>query len=374
MVAMGLLFGVGGYVLADDTSETITIEFEVDGPYCGNTVVDPGENCDDGNSSNTDACLNSCTDASCGDGYVQVGIEDCDDGGSNGACPSACSTTCEINDCGGTPPDPTPTVNILTTSATYNSISLSWTVSGGTITGCEIAYDVDGPPYDDSTDVYTLAGTLYSTTLTGLLPDTTYYVAVTCTNSVNNSDTDSDTILTQSLPAGVDQVVTIFATPELRVEKPGGNDDTDFTVFIFNEVEDTLLATISSSTDSTGTYVGTHSLPTGTDLVAVYKSNSHLATKIVGVTITGGSLTLDFTAGGRVELLAGDTSPEHPTYSNLQDNTVNLLDLTYVIADGIFNLNNKVADLNRDDTVTVLDITLLLKNYNQEGDVIPLVL
>jgi len=45
---------------------------------CGNGILEAGEACDDGNGDNTDACLNDCTDASCGDGFVWLGIETCD--------------------------------------------------------------------------------------------------------------------------------------------------------------------------------------------------------------------------------------------------------------------------------------------------------
>lgn len=31
------------------------------GPICGNGIVESGEQCDDGNSDNTDSCLNNCT-------------------------------------------------------------------------------------------------------------------------------------------------------------------------------------------------------------------------------------------------------------------------------------------------------------------------
>jgi cysteine-rich repeat protein len=50
---------------------------------CGNGIIDVGEECDDGNSNNNDACTNLCTDAVCGDGAVWNlgGSEQCDDGG-----------------------------------------------------------------------------------------------------------------------------------------------------------------------------------------------------------------------------------------------------------------------------------------------------
>ncbi|MEZ4269951.1 MAG: hypothetical protein R3C68_00460 [Myxococcota bacterium] len=54
---------------------------------------DPREACDDGNLSNTDACLNSCQIAVCGDGLEWSEHEECDLGGDNddhGACTKAC--------------------------------------------------------------------------------------------------------------------------------------------------------------------------------------------------------------------------------------------------------------------------------------------
>ncbi len=56
------------------------------------------EECDDGNGSNTDACLTTCFDAECGDGFVWAGQEPCDDG--NGSNNDACLNACEAADCG----------------------------------------------------------------------------------------------------------------------------------------------------------------------------------------------------------------------------------------------------------------------------------
>ena len=65
---------------------------ETHGALCGNGVVEAGEQCDDGNTSNTDACLNTCVTNVCGDGFVNVGVEQCDDG-----------TTCMGLDVNGNP-------------------------------------------------------------------------------------------------------------------------------------------------------------------------------------------------------------------------------------------------------------------------------
>ena len=60
---------------------------------CGDNMVDRGENCDDGNDDDTDACRNTCESARCGDGVVQTGVDACDDGTLNGQ-PNQCNLTC----------------------------------------------------------------------------------------------------------------------------------------------------------------------------------------------------------------------------------------------------------------------------------------
>ena len=44
------------------------VEFDCTVAECGDGIVDPGEDCDDENDVNTDACTNACTNARCGDG------------------------------------------------------------------------------------------------------------------------------------------------------------------------------------------------------------------------------------------------------------------------------------------------------------------
>ena len=55
------------------------------------------EQCDDGNSVQSDNCLNNCTSARCGDGVIQVGVETCDD--SNRVNTDACNQ-CQLARCG----------------------------------------------------------------------------------------------------------------------------------------------------------------------------------------------------------------------------------------------------------------------------------
>jgi len=74
---------------------------------CGNSVIDPGETCDDGNNVSMDGCSNTCqTEAgytcitpgqlcelNCGNGVIDSG-ETCDDG--NNVSTDGCSDTCQI--------------------------------------------------------------------------------------------------------------------------------------------------------------------------------------------------------------------------------------------------------------------------------------
>ncbi|MEH6516921.1 MAG: DUF4215 domain-containing protein, partial [Halioglobus sp.] len=62
-------------------------------PVCGDMIVDAGEDCDDGNTIDTDSCRNDCTIPVCGDMIVDAG-EDCDDG--NTIDGDGCNADCTI--------------------------------------------------------------------------------------------------------------------------------------------------------------------------------------------------------------------------------------------------------------------------------------
>ncbi len=91
----------------DDRSATSTTEedgYSLDDirlheTVCGDSVIDPGEQCDDGNTIDCDTCSNDCRDVTgCGD-QVVCGGEDCDDGNSNDC--DSCSNDCkQVTGCG----------------------------------------------------------------------------------------------------------------------------------------------------------------------------------------------------------------------------------------------------------------------------------
>jgi len=90
-----------GEVTTEATEETDATDPSAGGRLCGDGTVDPGEACDDGNISSADACLADCTLATCGDGIVWLGTEECDLGAANdGKSPSGCRLDCRAPACG----------------------------------------------------------------------------------------------------------------------------------------------------------------------------------------------------------------------------------------------------------------------------------
>ena len=78
--------------------------------FCGDGIVDPGEECDNSLDDNnlTGACLPACLLAKCGDGFVHTGVEECDMGPANGKNYAGCNDiTCKWNSrCGDGIVDP----------------------------------------------------------------------------------------------------------------------------------------------------------------------------------------------------------------------------------------------------------------------------
>jgi cysteine-rich repeat protein len=66
-------------------------------PECGNSVLEAGEDCDDGNLVDGDGCDSNCTDTGCGNGIV-TGTEQCDD--ANAVEGDGCDSNCTPSACG----------------------------------------------------------------------------------------------------------------------------------------------------------------------------------------------------------------------------------------------------------------------------------
>jgi cysteine-rich repeat protein len=81
-----------------NTSNTDSCTNACENAACGDGFLQAGEQCDDGNGVNTDACTNGCLNARCGDGIVRGGFEQCDDG--NLVNDDGCTNSCTSPICG----------------------------------------------------------------------------------------------------------------------------------------------------------------------------------------------------------------------------------------------------------------------------------
>jgi cysteine-rich repeat protein len=71
-------------------------------PFCGNSIVDLGEDCDNAGANSDivpDACRSDCSFAKCGDEVIDTG-EACDDGDNNADAANACRLDCVLPTCG----------------------------------------------------------------------------------------------------------------------------------------------------------------------------------------------------------------------------------------------------------------------------------
>jgi cysteine-rich repeat protein len=86
---------------------TISLTIRAMVPECGDGMLDPGEVCDDGNTSSGDGCSADClSDETCGNGVLDVAVgEACDDGNTAGG--DGCSADCQSDEtCGNSILDP----------------------------------------------------------------------------------------------------------------------------------------------------------------------------------------------------------------------------------------------------------------------------
>ncbi len=129
-------------------------------------------------------------DCYCGNGTIEAG-EACDAGGSNGTCPSTCNSSCQTQcctNCGGSVH--TLTIdNINVSDITNGGAKINWTTSYDAI--CKVSWGLTNQ-YGAATSLEIEAIKNHSSSLTGLLPATTYHFQISCTDSFPSSATSND--------------------------------------------------------------------------------------------------------------------------------------------------------------------------------------
>jgi MYXO-CTERM domain-containing protein len=122
---------------------------------CGNGLVENEEACDDGlGNSDTGSCLTTCEAAACGDGFVQDGVEECDDGNvdAGDGCAADCTEEVAADSSGtdgGTAVDDTGATSGSASDSDSADASASATMTDATATNATSPGDESGSEGDD---------------------------------------------------------------------------------------------------------------------------------------------------------------------------------------------------------------------------------
>ncbi len=149
-------FIVDGYLGVEGV---YTLDVSCGGGFCGDGLVQAGEQCDDGDTVSGDGCSSTCQDEFCGDGVVQAGLgEECDDG--NNLSGDGCSETCQ-DEAGACIPDLLLSCGGIDTWDTTLAGSTDMVDSYGCV-----GWDESGPEY--AYEFIAPSDTLITATLSGL--------------------------------------------------------------------------------------------------------------------------------------------------------------------------------------------------------------
>lgn len=260
---------------------------------------------------------------------------------------------------GGAVDSVAPIISDVSVLADFTTGTISWVATDETeLANCSFDYgltELYGSiiwPVQTSSDFFV--------DLNGLTTGTLYYFMIHCIDMSGNSATATGTLTTLSPEFFRNLIIT--AKPEKRISKIGGNYQANAFLLLHDSVTKELINTIEVDLDQSGTTtIHVEDVLSG-NYEAVLKTESHLAKRIVGVSIEDDSdAVLDFTDADVFYLLAGDVQG-----TGLKDNFVDILDIS--ATDINFNSIDPVFDLNRDDIVDVLDMSAVLVNYNKLGD------
>lgn len=318
--------------------------------FCGDGVVDGGEECDDGNVTSGDGCTASClieVPDNCGNGVIE-GIEECDD--NNNISGDGCSIICEAEELASRVLQPNPdiiaeteidlTFEIIDPASTYDHVKLYYSHNRGPYNLYPGTF-VSGPIHMEN-----LEEGEYQV----------YTIAVSRGGAEEVAPVVADAIFEVNLVPNVE----VIAHPEKRMPATGNwatlgslkiypINQTTPTYELVADINDGGMATLDN-TVATANY---H---------AAFKGRSHLTKFIRDVAFDEDrDIELDFTFGDTFDVLAGDVHMS-------KDDYVNSLDLSATVV-VIYNPDDE-ADLNMDGVVNGMDLSIEVVNLYKSGETI----
>ncbi|MBN2095782.1 DUF4215 domain-containing protein [Candidatus Peregrinibacteria bacterium] len=339
---------------------------------CGNSILEFGETCDDGNLTNGDGCSSTCLlENVCGNGVVEAG-EGCDDGNVAGG--DGCSFICTVEtgwNCAGTPSTCSPICGdglIVGSEAcddgnTASGDGCSSTCQIEILSVCGNGILESGEQCDDgntnSNDGCSAACILETGGGGGGY--------VICGNGIregseqcdDGNNENGDGCNSICLKEGVkERTFTVKARPEKRVNPTQNWGTTATLAFLSKETGAVTFNTQIPINDTGWGTLTTNQIPDGIYDISL-KGLSHLTKVMRNVEINSNTHTLDFTFGETFYLLAGDVHES-------KDDFINALDITATVK--ALYTDNIHADLNKDGLVNALDITITVNNLYRNGE------
>ena len=355
------------------------------GSVCGNGAKESGEQCDDGNTVNTDACLNTCKTAICGDTIIETGLETCDDGNliNGDGCSNTCSTETTVV-CGNGIKEALEECddgNILNTDACLNTCKTA--ICGDTIIetgvetcddgnlingdGCSQTCDIEqecgngtkepGEACDDGNNVNG-DGCTSACDLDPVCGDSTKEDPEQCDDgNLANGDGCSET-------CELEEIVTvkfeIKGAPEFRVKHATDPNLSLNSQFLVYKSAISHLDGVGIKLDAFGNAMYEGEIVTGNYDFGL-NGEAHNTKLIRGIEITPTTevVTLDFTYAETVKLIAGDT---------VDDEYINGVDMSKLIQQYRMEGDEVLSDLNREGYVNGIDASIVITNYRKAGE------
>jgi len=270
-------------------------------------------------------------------------------------------------------------INIVSTTNFYQAV-ITWEVNFKYTDGINTTSIFYGKGDYVSSTAVIASGTKFSAILEGLETDTVYTFKIEATNKVSLKDEEYRSFKTEK--AKILKSLTILAKPEKRDLKNGLNYSAEATLFFLDQTGAEIKFEDSFVLDASGTTTLINKEVTeGTAMIAMLKTDSHLAKRLNGINTTGETLILDFTENNSFYLLAGDLAGNLSALGSAnifaeflqaarQDDFVDIMDVSTVVSK--FNDDNQVnerANLNGDYVVDAQDISMVLSNFRKKGNI-----